>query len=199
MNTFFTADLHFCHGNILKYCRRPWLRDGDLIGGQWVSDDVKFARTKEMDEAMIANWNAVVGSKDVVYVLGDFAFCKSSVEVEGYVRRLNGHIYLVRGNHDKKPVTSARGFAWVGGKEQGLMAVVKGQEMFLSHYACRVWNQSHHGSWHLYGHSHHTLPDDPCSLSLDVGVDGWDFTPVSFDQIREKMSQKTWKPINRHS
>ncbi len=41
----------------------------------------------------------------------------------------------------------------------------------MNHYAQRVWEHSHHGSWHVYGHSHGSLPDDIKSKSIDVGVD----------------------------
>lgn len=34
------------------------------------------------------------------------------------------------------------------------------------------------------------LPDDPTSLSMDIGVDANNFTPISFDQIKEIMDKK---------
>ncbi len=40
---------------------------------------------------------------------------------------------------------------------------VHGQPIVICHYAMRVWNRSHHGAWHLYGHSHGNLPDTPTS------------------------------------
>ncbi len=51
----------------------------------------------------------------------------------------------------------------------------------------------------LTGNSHGSLADDPNALRLDVGVDaGWNYAPVSFEEIRERMSQKTWKAIDHH-
>jgi calcineurin-like phosphoesterase family protein len=179
-NVFFVSDTHFSHSNIIKYCNRP------------------FNNAHEMDEAIITNWNSVVGQQDTVYHCGDFAFCKTSADVEKYIRRLNGHIFLVRGNHDKDAVAKANGFAWVSGRHQGKMIEVEGQSIFLFHTSCRVWDKSHHGSWCLFGHSHGSLPDDPNSLSLDVGVEAWNYTPVSFEQIKARMSQKTWKPMDCH-
>ena len=61
----------------------------------------------------------------------------------------------------------------------------------LCHYAMRSWERSHYATWHLYGHHHGKLP--PYGLSFDVGVDCWNFYPVSLDQVKEKMA--TLKPI----
>jgi hypothetical protein len=55
----------------------------------------------------------------------------------------------------------------------------------LSHYAFRVWNHSHHNSWNLYGHSHGLLPGN--SQQLDVGVDCWNYTPCSYEQVKERL------------
>ena len=52
---FFTADTHFGHANIIKYCHRP------------------FATVEEMDDALVRNWNAVVSPDATVFHLGDFA------------------------------------------------------------------------------------------------------------------------------
>jgi len=57
----------------------------------------------------------------------------------------------------------------------------------------RVWNLSHHGSWHLYGHSHGNLPDTPTSLSMDVGVDTHGFRPWHFDEISTLMAERVKK------
>ena len=52
---FFTADTHWGHRNIIRYCQRP------------------FADVDEMNEALITNWNSTVGKDDIVFHLGDFA------------------------------------------------------------------------------------------------------------------------------
>lgn len=80
----------------------------------------------------------------------------------------------------------------------GIDTVVNGQNITLCHYCMRVWSKSHFGAYCLHGRSHGTLPDDPNSLSMDVGVDANNFFPVSFNQIKEKMSKKTFKPIDGH-
>lgn len=83
-NTFFTSDHHFGHANILEYEKeaRP------------------FSTLDEMHEVLIDRWNSVVGSKDMVYHLGDFCFGKSNIVI---AERLNGRKKLVMGNHDCYP------------------------------------------------------------------------------------------------
>lgn len=51
------------------------------------------------------------------------------------------------------------------------------QGIVLCHYAMKVWPHHSRGTWQLYGRSHGNLPDDPLSLSMDVGVDSHDRTP----------------------
>lgn len=158
--TFFTSDLHFSHGNIIKYCNRP------------------FKDITQMDETMIANWNAVVRPQDTVWVLGDFAFGEHAK----FLRRLNGSKYLVRGNHDKRPSMKD---GWAGIYDLKELKI-EGQYIVLCHYAMRVFNKSHHGAIQLFGHSHGKLPGN--SQQLDVGVDAWNFFPVTLEQIKERLA-----------
>jgi calcineurin-like phosphoesterase family protein len=72
------------------------------------------------------------------------------------------------------------------------------RDITLLHYALRVWNKSHYSSWHLYGHSHGSLPDDPNSMSFDVGIDCHNYTPISFEQVKAIMARKTYVPVDHH-
>ena len=81
MAVYFTADTHFFHHNIIKYCNRP------------------FRNVAEMNAAMIARWNAQVGKGDRVYHLGDVSF-GGLAETFRLLAELNGEICLVSGNHD---------------------------------------------------------------------------------------------------
>lgn len=179
MTVYFTSDHHFGHANIIKYSNRP------------------FASADEMNQALVERWNGVVAAGDLVYVLGDFSFQDPGVATD-VVRQLNGSKYLIWGNHDKhlrKSTAFMREFVWCKDLHQ---IQVEDQKIVLCHYAMLTWNQSHRGSWMLHGHSHGTLPEDPNALRIDVGVDAWDYYPVSFAEIREKMSKKTFKPIDHH-
>ena len=157
---YFTADCHFFHHNIIKYCNRP------------------FSSAEEMNEKLITNWNSIVRPNDSIYILGDFAF-------QGHTKilpKLNGTKFFVFGNHDKRREVRQA-------VDEGLLVwakeiyELKWENKFfeLFHYPMRSWNRKFHGSIHLYGHTHAILP--PYDLSFDVGVDAWDYYPVSITQI----------------
>ena len=82
---YFTSDLHLNHQNILKY--EPLSRP--------------FSTKEEMNEVIINNWNNKVSIEDTVYVLGDLSMgeVKNSIPL---IKRLNGKIILIRGNHDNE-------------------------------------------------------------------------------------------------
>lgn len=165
---FLTSDLHFSHDNIIKYCDRP------------------FPNVKDMNGALINNWNRVVGPSDIVWVLGDFTLSKDRIFINRTLESLNGQKNLIIGNHDSKACIDSR--HWNSVHELHSICVGK-QTLVMCHYAMRVWYRSHHGSWLTYGHSHAGLPEDN-SLSFDIGVDAWNYTPVSFEQIKTKMEDK---------
>jgi calcineurin-like phosphoesterase family protein len=179
MGTYFASDYHLGHKNVIKYDNRP------------------FKDVDHMDESIIANHNAVIGDGDDFYFLGDFSFNKS--KTEEYLQRLNGNKFFIKGNHDNHAIVKLY-------KEYGtylgeLAEVdVLGQRIVLCHYSMRVWNKSHRGVWHLYGHSHHSLPDNGDSLSFDIGIngEGYNYTPLSFNQVSKIMSKKTFKSIDHH-
>ncbi len=179
MTVWFTSDTHYGHANVIKYSNR------------------RFGTLQEMDEKMIANWNAVVKPGDLVYHLGDFSFADDARTVE-IVKQLAGQKYLVYGNHDKRQRKN-RDFTNQWQWTRDLTQIeVEGQKIVLCHFPMLTWNQSHHGSWQLHGHCHGTLPDDPTSRRIDVGVDCFDYTPVSFEAVKKLMEKKKFVPIDHH-
>lgn len=162
MTQYWTSDTHFNHANIIRYCNRP------------------FENVQEMNEIMIRNWNSRVQPQDTVYHLGDFASGDRS-KIRGILSRLNGKKILIRGNHDKQPSLSD------GWHEIHNFLELKQDHslIVMCHYAMRVWNRSHHGAIMLYGHSHANLPGN--NQSLDVGVDCWNYQPVTLAEIQQRM------------
>lgn len=81
---FFTSDTHFGHSNIIKF----------------EAENRPFSSTEEMDEVLIERWNSVVRRGDIVYHLGDAIMGDFKAGIEK-MRRLNGKIILIPGNHDR--------------------------------------------------------------------------------------------------
>ncbi len=159
---WFTSDPHYGHANILKYSKRP------------------FADPQEMDAFLIKNWNAVVRPDDYVWMLGDFAMTGKRDRLANYLSQLNGEKYAIFGNHDVGGLYADAGlqreffkgcFDLKQIKIEDPEAFQGYQRITLCHYSMRVWNKSHHGAYHLYGHSHGSLPEDEGYLGMDVGVD----------------------------
>ncbi len=159
----FTADTHFGHDNIIKYCDRP------------------FKDAGHMDVELIANWNEAVGPDQVVFHLGDFTF-HGKRNVPNLLNRLNGEVILIQGNHDK--TNTLRHFKDVHDLAE---VVVEDQRIVMCHYAMQRWNHSFRGSWHIYGHSHGTLAPNWGRKTCDIGVDSWGYKPVSFHQLKKEM------------
>lgn len=179
MKHYFTSDYHFGHTNILKYDNRPYT---DIV---------------THDNDIIAKHNSIVTDEDEVYFLGDFTFSKDKKYVESLLVRLNGKKFFIKGNHDRSDMIKL--YHKYGTYLGELAEIFVGeQKIVLCHYAMKVWNKSHCGAWHLYGHSHGSLFNDPSSLSFDVGIMLNNYYPLSFEQISVIMSKKQFKSIDHH-
>ena len=196
-NTWFTADTHFSHTNIIKYCNRP------------------FVDAREQDEILVVNWNKYVSKGDDVFFLGDFAFSTKEY-AEAILGKLHGNIYFIRGNHDKAASSIRNNFQWFREISE---IEIDDIPITLSHFAFRVWNKSHYGAYHLFGHSHNTLPEDVKLCSMDVGVDAvaamtnnvpsgvtppigstkpQDYRPLSWTEVKAFMAKKKFVPVTRN-
>lgn len=163
MIIFFTSDTHFGHGGALGLYRRP------------------FASVPAMDEALVTRWNETVASQDVVWHLGDFAIRQSAGSVAALLERLNGRKHLLTGNNDPPATTEQAGWASVEAYAEMTLDEVF---LVLCHYPFRSWRDMHKGSVNLHGHCHGRLKPQP--RQFDVGVDVWDFRPVTIQQILAK-------------
>jgi len=162
MTTWFTADWHMGHHNIIKYANRHPFSDVFVMG-----------------EKILTYYNQRVSDNDRVFFLGDLAF--NPLIAEHTLKHMKGKIHFIMGNHDYR---SRKEIEKHCKSVNNLLTIeIEGQKIVLCHYAMRVWDQSHHGSWQLYAHSHGKLP--PQERQWDVGVDNNNYSPVSFDKIRE--------------
>lgn len=182
---FFTSDTHFGHENIIKYSKRP------------------FKNANHMNEVFIENWNKTVDEDDEVYHLGDVSLMSAEKTIE-ILERLNGKVYLIKGNHEKSVMSqpfTRNFFEWIKPKHE---IRINGIDITLDHYAGRVWNKSHHGSILLYGHSHDSLDiQGHWGKSMDVGVDSanrlfGEYRPISFEEIMKIMNKREIKTVDHH-
>lgn len=180
--TFFTSDLHLGHENVLRFDNRP------------------FQTVEEMNEELIRRWNAKVGKGDLVYVLGDMIWKSANGEAHNLIKRFNGQIILIKGNHDRFLHNSAAKNAFAGVKDYDDIAVTLDdgsvRRCILSHYFIPLYNGRRYGAIHLHGHSHMTEESVfETGLSkwmnengyenqiFNVGCMYWNYEPVTLDEI----------------
>lgn len=189
---FFTSDTHFGHKNIIDFCHRPY-RDEN-----------------HMNECLINNWNAVVNKDDFVFHLGDFAIGDSKLWINT-LKRLNGNIILIQGNHDIKNYrnTYDKFFLYI---DNELFITVAGQPIYLNHYPFLTFPgrfRNVNPAWQLFGHVHlnrkreynvgkdferleYLLP-----LQYEVGTDFHNYHPVPFDVINERIKYQVANNVNQ--
>jgi calcineurin-like phosphoesterase family protein len=167
MKTWFTSDNHWGHARIIEYCARPFRKpDGQ--------PDLHV-----MNRVMTERWNEVVGPRDTVYHLGDFAFGKPP-EVLRYRQKLQGRIILIRGNHDRN--TRAMLQAGMDEVHDSLELDLDGYALYLSHIPRDALLKAprYYHYW-LCGHVHESWLRR--GKVINVGVDRWDFRPRSLQEI----------------
>lgn len=180
---FLTSDTHFGH-------------DREFLWGPR-----GFTNSQEHDEAIIKNWNETVGPDDIVYHLGDLMLGDNAHGIE-CVKRLNGHIKLIRGNHD----TDARWklYGTLPNVELiGWADVIKYKKynFYLSHHPTLTSNleKAPHLRMHLinlYGHTHQMgkfYQDMP--YMFHVGLDSNNNRPILLDDAIELMKEETKRCI----
>ena len=172
MSNWYTADTHFGHANIIKYCDRP------------------FESTDEMDASIIRTISESVDDDDDLWILGDFAFGRQAKTV-GYLSRvfdsLPGRKHLVTGNHDYR---QTRALPW--SSVQDIVQIKDGDaHLTLCHFPMLTWNRARDGALQLFGHVHNDW--EGTRNSVNVGVDVWDFKPVRIEEIKRRAASL---PVN---
>lgn len=155
MKKFITSDLHFGHSGILRFC--PETRG-------------RFTDATHMDEEMIREWNETVSPEDEVFILGDVAFSNPQRAVQ-ILRRLNGRLILVKGNHDYKNLKDFSFRQCFVSIHDYLEIDHNGTFVCMFHYPISEWNRCHRGSVHLYGHLHQNPSGLEHLRARNVGFD----------------------------
>lgn len=203
MKTYFCSDLHLGHINILKYepCRLDAIYDKFFaktskhskeefkqyilnLYNSSAEADLKELESiiKLHDKMLIDNWNSVVSKDDTVWFLGDFCF--GSTNIKNYINKLNGHIKLIKGNHDKKSDAFYReaGFEYVSN-----YPILLKKHFMLMHAPLDKFEP---GFFYVYGHVHSSPNyETKTKNSICACVERHEFKPFlisDFDKYESK-------------
>jgi calcineurin-like phosphoesterase family protein len=160
LTLFFTGDTHFGDPRVLRIDKRP------------------FRTLAEHDEGLVGHWNDTVLPDDEVWHLGDFALRVEPERIDELLARLAGRKNLIIGNNDGPATLAAKGWHSVQSYAE---IETGGHSLVLCHYAFRTWKNMGRGWIDLHGHSHGKLARQ--TRQFDVGVDAWDFRPVTLETI----------------
>lgn len=97
MDIWIIGDLHLGHKNIIKYENRP----------------------ENFEEIIFKNLE-VIGSSDLVYILGDFCFGNEREWHEKFFDKFKFDAILIRGNHDRQSEEWYRYHGWCTARDETL-------------------------------------------------------------------------------
>lgn len=159
---FFIGDLHLDHYNIIRYCDRP------------------FDKISQMNDTILKRWNRTVCENDIVYFLGDLTFGRGNRITDYWLKKLNGNIVVIKGNHDE----TRREFL------SRLLLHYKDKKFLLTHnpdYIPSWWD-----GWAIHGHKHNNdLENYPLvngeENTINVGAEMLDYKPISLNELLSKI------------
>ena len=159
---YLISDTHFNHDNIIKYSCRP------------------FKDVKEMNTALIKNWNDTVSDDDTIFFLGDFCYGRGN----RHLKKLKGRKVMIRGNHDRVHELNCDFHEYK-------ILVYRGMQFALLHNPADIFKLNalkDFNGWLIHGHIHNNdLETYPFinyqNCTVNVGADLTDYRPVSIDII----------------
>lgn len=226
---WFASDLHFGHKNIIRNLTNWKNANPDSLR--------PFESVEEMNAHIIEQINLNVHVDDELYLLGDFYFGKEITEVLKLLRAIKCmNIYLILGNHDwliKKNMHAVTSMQKIHMIQEATFKTFKfpleGQDpnrekwkgrvaIHMSHYAHRIWRESHLGAWMLYGHSHASLDNTETHPELekmineyylqhntmDVGIDNiyrlfGEYRPISRIELEKVFADRKALRVDHHN
>jgi calcineurin-like phosphoesterase family protein len=184
MSTFFIADTHFNHSDIINYCNRP------------------FTSSQDHTNRLIENWNSVVKDEDTVFVLGDFFFFHNPKEwdlestgtfiseINKCIRilfQLKGHKRLIKGNHD---VISDAEYGEIGFEFVSPYPIIYNNFFILSHEPLLLSQTTPY--FNLYGHVHNDTRFTDTATSKCVSVERLNYTPISLERVYSEIEARSF-------
>lgn len=157
------ADTHFCHNEIIKYCKRP----------------------DNYEDLIIENWKNMVASTDVVLHLGDVTMGPCPISL----KNLPGIKILKKGNHDDLDVAGHReayydmGFNIVVKNEGVIAANRNGHRLAFTHEPLIF----HQFDLNIHGHLHNLAKLESVCKHYLVAMEYTDYKPILLDDVLKEV------------
>lgn len=167
MTTWFTADWHLSHFKIIGYCERP------------------FKSERQMNHIILKKYCELVQPEDTVFFVGDLSM-RTREYKDWYHHIFNdlpGSKHLILGNHDTLPPFD---YVDIGFTSVHTSFVV--DEFILAHDPAVATIDINRKF--ICGHIHRLFKK--CDNAVNVGVDVWDFKPVSIDQVKDLFNKEVY-------
>jgi calcineurin-like phosphoesterase family protein len=172
---FVISDLHLDHANIIRYCSRPFPHDA----------------VDEMNRMLINNWNYTIKPEDRVFHIGDLCYGPNAKSPYEYIKRLNGKISLIKGNHDES----------ASAETHSETLVYKENCFVLIHNPADA--PDNFSGWVIHGHHHNNdLADYPFinfeKRRINVSVEVVRYQPVSLFELYNIIKDRQLNPNQKN-
>lgn len=200
---YITSDPHWYHDNICG--------DNGFVKSRRI-----FKDSISMTETYITNWNSRVTSTDTTYILGDLSIKSDPELIFNVLKRLNGTLILIKGNHcvnkygEKLYKYLTENNYQYNGKpkyeihEFGIRLKMNKKSFYLSHYPLGIGNFQRNLRV-FCGHIHENVADAPnvlnvCWDSPELGDDMFypipllkaiELVETKFDTFHKELEQTT--------
>ena len=144
-----------------------------------------FNSIQEHDETIIHNWNEIIRPEDEVYHLGDVMLNDNEHGLE-CIKKLNGKIHLIIGNHDKEVLKKCR--SYFISVDYYKKIYDNNKAIILCHYPMAEWDGMFRQTYHIYGHIHNALNDTYYimknrDLAFNAGCMINNYVPVTLNEL----------------
>ena len=169
---WFTSDHHFNHDNVIGYSQRP------------------FRDIEHMNAELVERYNAVVKPEDEVYFVGDVFFGRDLEKNRGILGSMHGTKTLIKGNHDRMSTTKFKSLGFAEVKAQHVLRL-GGRLCLLRHFPTILTDLRRvpeDMEFLIHGHTHDVRQWSD-GYKIHVGVDAWDYRPVSEAEVIKLMER----------
>jgi len=172
---YFFSDAHFDHGNIIRYCKRP------------------FHSVTQMNRELVKRWNNTVRENESIYFLGDMTYGRHRHPIDYWLGKLHGEINYVRGNHDTDIINRASVIAPRHGIKNGDF------KFLVMHDPYRPFGYT---DWIIHGDKHnnslHRYPFiNQKTKTVNVCAELVNYTPISLGRLISLIETgKSFRTIN---